>query len=236
LGARIKAIRNRKGMTLAEVSARSGVAVSTLSRIESGQINASIDSVFRVARGLGVLFDNLMGPEPVPTAAARRVITRAGEAETLPTAFYDYRVHGGELVTRAMVPLVMRIKAREVPDHTDWSTHEGEEFVYVVAGTVRLHTEHYAPVTLAAGDSAYFDSLMRHAFVTDGDEDAEIVSVSLSDRRPARRDEGLDGFGAAPSAPLAESPWRTAARPAAGARAPASQQAKASQQTKGGHS
>jgi uncharacterized cupin superfamily protein len=99
----------------------------------------------------------------------------------------------------------MVIKSRELEDITRWSSHEGEEFVYVLAGTIELHTELYAPALLKKGDSAYFDSSMAHAFLNRGRNDAEILSICLSrsldfpadaqaaGQRPEGRDSRRDG-------------------------------------------
>jgi len=182
LGQRIRAIRNEQGLTLAELSERSGVPVSTLSKIENGQVRTSADNLFKIARGLSVLFDNLVDPRPARQAVTgRRVITRASEAETYRTEIYDYRVHADELLKKRMAPLCMEIKTREVPAAQDWSHHEGEEWVFVVEGAIDLHTEHYASARLEEGDSAYFDSTMRHCFVNAGEGPAVILSVCLAD-------------------------------------------------------
>jgi hypothetical protein len=93
---------------------------------------------------------------------------------------YDYRVHSAELRQKQIIPLHMVIKSRELDDITRWSSHEGEEFVYVLTGTIELHTELYAPAVLKKGDSAYFDSSMAHAFLNRGRNDAEILSICLS--------------------------------------------------------
>lgn len=181
LGARIKAIRKMQGMTLGDLSASSGVSVSALSKVENGRINASVDTIFKIARGLGVLFDNLLAsPSRETEGTARLVVTRRGDAQRFPTEIYDYYVHSPELVRKSMLPLVMRVKARQAPNFLDWSTHRGEEFVLVLRGAIELHTHHYAPARLEAGDSAYFDSLMRHAFISVGEGEAEILSVSLA--------------------------------------------------------
>ena len=80
-----------------------------------------------------------------------------------------------------MIPLVMRIKAREVAPLEEWSNHDGEEFIYVTSGTVDLHTEFYAPLRLSVGDSAYIDSTMRHSFVSVSEIDAEILSICMTE-------------------------------------------------------
>lgn len=179
LGQRIKEARRREKLTLAELSERSGVAISTLSKIENGQTTGSVDTLFKIARGLRVLFDTLVDP-PAAVPDARWVVTRAAETERFSTEQYDYDVHAAGLVSKRMLPLAMTVKARRPPAPEDWSTHPGEEYALVLEGAVELHTEHYAPVLLEAGDSAYFDSRMRHCYVAPGGSPARIISICLA--------------------------------------------------------
>ena len=74
----------------------------------------------------------------------------------------------GELRQKHMIPLHMEVKATELADPAEWSSHEGEEFIYILSGSIELHTEFYEPLRLDSGDSAYFDSQMRHTFVNLG--------------------------------------------------------------------
>jgi transcriptional regulator with XRE-family HTH domain len=182
VGPRVKALRQDRGLTLQEVSERCGVSVSTLSKLENGQVSGTVNTVLKVARGLGVLFDHLLGDEPEAAVQpmARLVRTKAEGAEILPTDFYDYHVHSSELVGRRMLPLVVDIKTRQAPPRVDWSTHDGEEFLLVLEGRVEFHSEYYAPIILEAGESIYFDSLMRHAYVSTVAGDARVVSISLA--------------------------------------------------------
>lgn len=185
LGRRVKALRRTAEMTLQQLSERSGVSVATLSKIENGRSSASFDTVLKVARGLGVLFDNLVGDEVSDRRnLSRLVVTRAGDAEEYPSEIYTYRAYGTEMLHRRLMPLMIEVKTRTVPDPVDWSTHEGEEFILVLDGEIDLHTEHYKPQRLRTGDAAYFDSLMRHAFVAVDCSAAKILSVSLADTGP----------------------------------------------------
>ena len=78
-----------------------------------------------------------------------------------------------------MLPYVTRITARDISDFADWIRHRGEEFMYVISGELELHTEHYRPLTMAAGDSIYYDSAMGHCCVSTSKEDAVVLWVSL---------------------------------------------------------
>ena len=187
-GKRIKTMRVERRWTLELVAKNSGVSISTLSKIENGQVSASFDTITKIAGAFGLSFSDLFKPSaslsagPRPPVAGRRTVTRAGEGLTFTNAHYIYNVHSEDLTHKGMIPIVMQITTREVPPQKQWSCHEGEEFIYAIAGTTILHTAWYAPLYLMPGDSAYIDSSMRHAFVTQGEQDATILSICLTDK------------------------------------------------------
>lgn len=186
LGPRVKSLRQERGLTLQQVSERCGVSVSTLSKVENGQVSGTINTMLKIARGLGVLFDHLLeDTNTVKPPTGRLVHTPARQAGHYPTEFYDYHVHSAEMVGRQMLPLVIDVKTRQPPPKVDWSTHEGEEFLFVLEGRVEFHSEHYGPIVLESGDSVYFDSAMRHAYVSVGKGDARIISISLAEEEGA---------------------------------------------------
>jgi transcriptional regulator with XRE-family HTH domain len=180
--AKLKSLRLGKGLTMEELAASSGVSVATISKIEKHQQKPAFETVLRVARALQINFVQMVEEESGPPARymARRVLTEPDGAVEYDGEFYKYFIHSGELKQKAMVPLVMRIKTREVPPMADWSTHEGEEFLYVLSGIVEIHTGEYTPKILRQGASCYFDSTMRHAYVSKGEQDAVILTVCLS--------------------------------------------------------
>lgn len=180
IGRRLAEGRKLKGWTLAQLSGQSGVAIATLSKVENARSGASFDTVARVARALGLRFDDILSPSNPRFATGRRVVSRAGEGVRFGFNSYDYIIPCNEITSKAMVPLIMTIKAREPLPIEAWASHEGEEYIHVISGVVELHTEHYAPAILRSGDSAYIDSVMRHAFVSRGDGDAQIISVCLA--------------------------------------------------------
>jgi transcriptional regulator with XRE-family HTH domain len=206
LGERLRALRKAKGWTLQQLAGRSGVSLSTLSKIENAQVAPTFDTLVKAARGLGLGFEALLAP-PIPAGApsaseaerrgGRMTVTRRDEAVGFSSAMYDYRVHASGLRRKYMTPLIMAVKARRPEDVTAWSSHEGEEFVFVLTGSVRLHTDSYEPVTLHAGDSAYIDSGMAHMFLNVGEGEATMASICYSD--------ALDGpdlmTGVAPAEP-----------------------------------
>jgi transcriptional regulator with XRE-family HTH domain len=181
-GRRVKLMRGEKKWTLEQLSVKSRLSISALSKIENGQVSASFDTIVKIAHAFGHSFGEFIDPAPHQNLrSGRRTTTRSGGGLKFHTSLYDYDVHSAELTDKGMIPLVMRIKAREVAPLEEWSNHDGEEFIYVISGTVDLHTEVYAPLRLSVGDSAYIDSTMRHSFVSVGETDAGILSICMTE-------------------------------------------------------
>ena len=77
-----------------------------------------------------------------------------------------------------MIPFRTRVRARSHDDYPEWIRHDGEEFMFVLSGSLIFYSEFYAPLTLHAGDSTYYDCAMGHALVSISDEDAEVLWVT----------------------------------------------------------
>jgi mannose-6-phosphate isomerase-like protein (cupin superfamily) len=132
----------------------------------------------RICDGLGVSIEDFVRPGAKSLVSGRKTTTRRGEGDHFTSGQYDYRAHASELSRKAMVPLEIVVHARSVEEFDHWSQHRGEEFVYVLSGTIEIHTEHYAPFRLEPGESAYFDSSMRHLYIAVSKADARVLSVS----------------------------------------------------------
>jgi transcriptional regulator with XRE-family HTH domain len=178
IGARLKEIRRTLDRTLAQVSEVTGVSISNLSKIENNQISPSFDIMKRICDGLGVSIEDFVHPGEKNVVSGRKTTTREGEGDHFTSGQYDYRAHASELSRKAMVPLEILVHARSVEEFDHWSQHRGEEFVYVLSGAIEVHTEHYAAFRLERGESAYFDSSMRHLYVSVSKDIARVLSVS----------------------------------------------------------
>jgi transcriptional regulator with XRE-family HTH domain len=172
---RLRAARRQEGLTLAELAQRSGVSIATISKIETGKISGGFETIYKIARGLGLLVTDII-TESGPRRPAL-TIHRATPGDVHATTLYDYHPQatrpGG-----ALNPYLMVIKTTTVPDPLDWSNHQGEEFVQVLSGTIEIHHAEAGVTRLEAGDSACFDCGPRHAFVSVGEREAVILSVS----------------------------------------------------------
>lgn len=178
IGTRLKEIRRSLDQTLVQVSKSTGVSISNLSKIENSQISPSFDIMKRICDGLGVAIEDFVRPGAKSVVSGRKTTTRRDEGDLFASGQYDYRAHSSELSRKAMVPLEIVVHARAVSEFDHWSQHRGEEFVYVLSGGIEVHTEHYAPFRLDQGESAYFDSSMRHVYISVSRENARVLSVS----------------------------------------------------------
>jgi transcriptional regulator with XRE-family HTH domain len=177
---KLKSLRLSNGLTLEELGAMSGVSISTISKIENHQQKPSFETVLRVARALHINFVQMLDGHGQSNGALRRIVTRADDAPAYTSGGDDYEAHAAEITHKKMVPVVMRIRTRELPPAEQWTRHGGEEFIYVLDGAVEFYTEEYSAVVLNKGDSCYLDSNMRHAFVSQGAVDATVLSVHIS--------------------------------------------------------
>ena len=110
----------------------------------------------RICDGLDVSIEDFVRPGKKNVVSGRKALTREGQGDFFTSGQYDYRAHANEISNKSMVPLELRVRARKVSEFDHWSQHRGEEFVYVLSGTLEIHTEHYAPFRLEKGESAYF--------------------------------------------------------------------------------
>ncbi len=182
-GATIRDLRRGKALTLAQVSEKTGLSISTLSKLEMGAISMSYDKLMLISKGLGVDVASLVDPKPqVPRnpvlGAGRRVVQRADEGQLVETHSYRQVYLATEILNKKMTPIIVEIRARTLKEFTaefgDLIRHPGEEFTLVLQGELDFHTELYAPVHLRAGDSVYFDSEMGHAYLKTTDETCRI--------------------------------------------------------------
>ena len=178
LAERLRMLRAQRGWTLGQTSKASGVAASTLSKIENGLMSPTYDVLLRLASGLDIDLAELFTPARDHMGAGRRSIERKGEGEIHETPLYHHRVLCSQLSHKRMMPFFTQIKAHHVSDNEGWSRHEGEEFVYVLSGSIELHTEYYEPEILEAGDCFYIDSRMRHRVINRDGAQAEVLWVS----------------------------------------------------------
>ena len=178
LGQRVRELRKAKGWTLEQAAAQAGLARSTLSKIENGQMSPTYEALKKLAQGMDMSVPQLFTPPAKPQATARMAVTKAGEGQGHATTTYEHELLAGALTKKQMLPYRAVIRARSMDEFDGWVRHDGEEFLYVLTGVVRLYTEFYEPVDLRRGDSAYYDASMGHNVISVSDDDATLLWVT----------------------------------------------------------
>lgn len=165
-----RALRNTRlaqGLSLRALSARAGLPYSTLSKLENGKMALTYDKIVRLAQALGVDIKDIVAAEQpaAPVAVGRRSVTRAGEELEAESERHAHHYPAADLLGKMMIPIIIDVQARSVEELGGLVRHAGEEYLYVLAGTMELHSDLYAPLPLGPGDSVYFDSGMAHGYV-----------------------------------------------------------------------
>lgn len=182
LGKALRDLRAANAWTLKQMSERSGIPVSTLSKVEHDRLTLTYDKLLQISQRLGIhvseLFASPAGDGPRDGGMARRSVGRVADAMRVTTPNYDYFYLSPELRKKRMIPILTRIRAKSLEEFGPLVNHSGEEFVYVVDGQMVVHTEFYDPVTLEVGESIYIDSRMGHAYLA-GPDCAEATALAL---------------------------------------------------------
>lgn len=183
LGGLVRAIRSCKGWTLKQMSTETGIPVSTLSKVEHDRLTLTYDKLFQLSQRLGMRMSELFAEtdDAVQAVTARRSIGDLDRSVRIETPNYDYHYLCTELRRKRMIPVLTSVRAKTVEQFGELVRHAGEEFVYVLTGSIVVATEFYDLVTLNEGQSIYIDSSMGHAYLAaPGCDEAQVLAVMSS--------------------------------------------------------
>ena len=164
VGPRLKRLRTRRGVTLTQLAATTGISKSTLSRLETGQRKPSLELLLPLAEAHQVPLNELVGAPEVGDPRIRlKPRVRNGRM-----VFPLTQQPGGLHVWKVIIP-----PERGEPE---LRTHEGYEWLYVLSGHMRLILAEH-DITMGPGEVAEFDTRLPHWFGPAGDQPVEILSV-----------------------------------------------------------
>ncbi|MBR4673116.1 MAG: helix-turn-helix transcriptional regulator [Victivallales bacterium] len=179
VGAKIKGLRELRGVTLEELSERCGLAADQIEKIESGMVTTSLTPLLKIARGLGVrlgtFLDDTELSEPVVTRAKAGNVEAVRFAGPTDREGLEFHALAANKRDRNMEPFVIDVHPA-MDNKFILSSHEGEEFIYVLSGALEIN---YGKNTyhIEAGDSIYYDSIVpHHVHAADGKE-TRILAV-----------------------------------------------------------
>ncbi|KJY45661.1 XRE family transcriptional regulator [Streptomyces sp. NRRL S-444] len=167
VGPRLRALRLQRGSTLAQLAEATGISLSTLSRLESGQRRPTLELLLPLAKAHRVALDELVGaPETGDPRIRPRPFVRHG-CTYVPLTRNFGGVHAFKQILPPLPgPLV----------DPQLQVHEGYEWLYVLSGQVRLLLGEH-DLVLGAGEAAEFDTRTPHAFFNAGPQPAEFLSL-----------------------------------------------------------
>jgi len=166
VGPRLRALRARRNVTLTELAETTGISVSTLSRLESGQRRPNLELLLPLAQAHGVPLDELVGaPATGDPRIHIRPISRHGHT-ILPLSRDTGSLQAFKHVIPASMPLA----------EPSLKTHPGHEWMYVLKGKLRVVLGEH-DLILTAGEAAEFDTQTPHWFGRTGAGAVEFLSL-----------------------------------------------------------
>ncbi|GGK47087.1 helix-turn-helix domain-containing protein [Nocardia camponoti] len=165
VGPHLRALRKQRDITLTELANQTGISVSTLSRLESGDRKPTLELLLPLAKAHGVTLDELVDAPPTGDPRIHLRPTTRNGITMLPLT----RRAGGIQAYK----MVIAAGARTEPDPR---VHEGYEWLYVLNGRLRLVLGDH-DVVLTPGEAAEFDTHVPHWFGPAGEESVEFLSL-----------------------------------------------------------
>jgi len=163
VGSRLQEVRKKRGVTLAALSAATGISKSTLSRLETGQRKPSLELLLPIAQAHRVPLDELVGAPAVEDPRIRSTPIQEGGRTMIPLT----RQPGGMQAYKLILP---------PGEEPDLRTHEGYEWLFVLSGRLRLRLAEH-DLVLASGEAAEFDTRLPHWFGSAADRPVELLSL-----------------------------------------------------------
>lgn len=172
VGPRLQALRTRRGLSLAQVAANTGISKSTLSRLETGQRRPSLELLLPLAQTYRVALDEMVGAPESGDPRIRLRPRRIAGRTVVPLTRHEGDAHTWKI----LVP-----RSHRTPEP---KAHPGMSWIYVLSGPLRLIIGE-REVLMETGEVAEFDTSTPHWFGSDGVHDAEILAIFGPHSEPA---------------------------------------------------
>ena len=181
VGEKIKSLRETKEISIAELAERTGLAEEQINRIENNVDIPSLAPLIKIARALGVRLGTFLDDQDEMGAVVYHKDEETKETISFSNNAMDIRTHMRYLSLaksksdRHMEPFIVDIEATNDTEYS-LSSHEGEEFIYVMEGVVEVSHGKKIHV-IKAGDSIYYDSIVPHHVHGHEGQAAKILAV-----------------------------------------------------------
>jgi transcriptional regulator with XRE-family HTH domain len=182
VGESVKAIRKKKGLSLKDLSQRTGLDAGLLTEIEKGEVSPPLGTIIKVAKALDTKMGYFIsGGEDLPYTIVRKddrkLVSRfdTGKSDRYG---YEFSSLAPYKKNRHMEPFIVKLEPSDIEEER--STHDGQEFIYVLEGTMEVRLEGEV-LLLEAGDAIYYDSTVPHLVKCHGKDTTKILAVLYTD-------------------------------------------------------
>ncbi len=177
LGSRLHRAREMRGLTLADLSSRTGIRVENLERIESSEMIPPLGDLVKLGKAVEMKIGYFLSPgadRPMTVVRPenRLAISRFGKKRSEQYG-YDYESLAPEKADRMMEPFLVTLVPTEVEE---LSNHDGQEFIFVLEGEIQVKVGDQTEI-LRPGDAVYYDSMHPHLVTCRGKRPAKILAV-----------------------------------------------------------
>ena len=177
---KIRSIRERQNMSIDELAEKSNVKKEVLEAMEAGEIIPSLTPLTKMARALGVrlgtFLDDTPQLGPVVTRAGKPTSSLyfSGREDVTNATNLEFHSLGAGKIDRNIDPFIIDIEYEE--GEKELSSHEGEEFIYVLEGEIEV-IYGKDTFTIKEGDSIFYDSVVPHHLHASGEKASKILAV-----------------------------------------------------------
>jgi transcriptional regulator with XRE-family HTH domain len=183
VGERVRTVRESRGLSLEDISQRTGLDVRTLGQIEDGELAPPLGAVIKLAKALEMKMGYFISGEEdrsytIVRGKDRKVVSRYNSKKGKHYG-YEYESLAPQKKDRHMEPFLVTLEPADTDEER--STHDGQEFIFVLHGKmeVRLGEERHL---LEPGDSIYYDSTVPHLVKCHGRDKTKILAVLYTER------------------------------------------------------
>ncbi|MGD8226822.1 MAG: XRE family transcriptional regulator [Desulfobacteraceae bacterium] len=183
VGERVRQVRDKRGLSLEDVSQRTGIDVSMLSQIEEGAVAPPLGTIIRLAKALEMRMGYFISgeedrPYTIVRHSDRKVVSRY-DSKKAKYYGYEYESLAPHKKDRHMEPFLVTLEAAETKEER--STHDGQEFIFVLQGQMEVRLGEDLHI-LDPGDAIYYDSTVPHLVKTHGKKATKILAVLYTEK------------------------------------------------------
>ena len=183
VGARVKSVRENRGLTLEDISLRTDIEISLLEEIEKGTVAPPLGTVRKLAKALEMKMGYFISgeenrPYTIVRCQDRKVLSRYDSKKGKHYG-YEYESLAPHKKDRHMEPFMVTLEPADTEEER--STHDGQEFIYVLEGNMEVRLEEEIHI-LEPGDAIYYDSTVPHLVKCHGDKKTKILAVLYAER------------------------------------------------------